>query len=525
MTLLQKAYQALNQDKKEKKPFSLELKRPERNIEFIPFNIPQVRSVKCTKEKLSKVLAFIEMKKFSRFSEGLTVMNISCNSKRLLSMCGSSANVSNLIKYMKNIGLLADYDNTYQFNGFYERLNRSKSYVYCKEVEDKIKEYCIINNINKYQIKNRTIVKKFTEQVKSFEQSEVRFSSKLHLMKPVNWSKSEFEDYLTLKLYENYPQLEYYQNLADEINETYFAEDYDRQIRFTPKFTWNKGEKAVTKIGIRATNSLVSAKKEEEEDDKDWIIYRKDILSRYGLSHEFDVKSSVPRVTYLLSNGVWLDNNIDLYQRMYEKFIQYCPTEKLEWNKETREIFKSFHMRGYFDTYAMLAAHIKRAIALKGNYVKEDWKDLDTVMRAYKLSIGETVGELKYDSEIFFHESCMYLDVLKSLLDDGFDVLQIYDGFYTDKECRDIEERIKVITEYYYKRYLKDNNNNNNNKDIINDNNMIYNSTIAKKFTDDIDTLVSLALEDDSELVDIEDPVSFLLKAGHSEERNSYLRY
>lgn len=68
MTLLQKAYQTLNQDKKEKKLFLLELKRPERDIEFIPFNIPQVRSVKCTKEKLSKVLAFIEMKKFSRFS-------------------------------------------------------------------------------------------------------------------------------------------------------------------------------------------------------------------------------------------------------------------------------------------------------------------------------------------------------------------------------------------------------------------------------------------------------------------------
>lgn len=53
MTLLQKAYQTLNQDKKEKKPFLLELKRPERDIEFVPFNIPQVRSVKCTKEKLT----------------------------------------------------------------------------------------------------------------------------------------------------------------------------------------------------------------------------------------------------------------------------------------------------------------------------------------------------------------------------------------------------------------------------------------------------------------------------------------
>ena len=77
------------------------------------------------------------------------------------------------------------------------------------------------------------------------------------------------------------------------------------------------------------------------------------------------------------------------------------------------------------------------------------------------------------------------LNVLKNLLDDGFDVLQISDGFYMDKECKDIEGRIKKVTEYYYKRY-KDNNNNN---------------TIVKKFTNAINTLVSLALEDDSEQV------------------------
>lgn len=473
MTLLEKAYQALqNENVKQTKAFTLEIKRPEKEVVFNDFNIPQVRSVKCTKEKLSKVLAFIEMKKHSRFSDGYTVMNIACTSKKLLSMCGSEMNASNLIKYMKLIGLLADYDTTYQFNAFYGKDNKCKSYVYNKETEDKIKEYCILNNINKYQIKNNrynTIVKKF-EDVKSFEQSEVRFSSKLNLLKPTNWSDSEFEEYLTINLYKNYPQLQHYQDLADEINETYFAEDYDRQVAFTPKFTWNKGKTSVTKIGIRATNSCVSAKKEREEGDDEWIVYREDLLNRYNLSYEFDVKSSVPRVTYLLSNGDWLDNDIDLYEKMYQTFVKYCPSEKLEWNKETREVFKSFHMRGYFDSYAMLAAHTKRAISMKCEYKRSDWSDLDYVMKAYKDAISETVGELKYDSEIFFHESCMYLDVLKSLLDDGFDVLQIYDGFYTDKECKDIKERIQRITETYYNIYI-------NNKD--NDNK--YNNTIVKK--------------------------------------------
>ena len=505
MTLLQKAYQALQQSNvKQTKEFTLKIERPSKEVSFNPFNIPQVRSVKCTKEKLSKVLAFIDMKKHSRFSDGYTVMNIACTSKKLLSMCGSEKNVSNLIKYMKIIGLLADYDETYQFKGFYDNLNRCKSYVYNKEAEDKIKEYCIINNINMYQIKNNkyhTIAEKFGN-VKSFERSEVRFSSKLHLMKPTNWSKADFEDYLTLSLYENYPHLEYYQSLADEINETYFDEDYDRQVQFTPKFTWNRGETAVTKIGIRATNSCVSAKKEKEENDEDWIVYRDDLLNRYNLSYEFDVKSSVPRVTYLLSNGKWLDNDIDLYERMYNVFVKLCPSEKVEWNKETREVFKSFHMRGYFDTYAMLAAHTKRAISLKGDYKKDEWSNLDYVMRAYKDSISETIGELKYDSEIFFHESCMYLDVLKSLLDDGFDVLQIYDGFYTDRECKDIKERIANITEEYYSKYINKDNTivKKFNKGYL-DTKDITSNTIAEKFNEDertddyIASLVAEALD------------------------------
>ena len=59
-----------------------------------------------------------------------------------------------------------------------------------------IKKYCINNNINKYQITNITIVKTFEIKDTPFEQAEVRFSSKLHLLKPDNWSCTEFENYL-----------------------------------------------------------------------------------------------------------------------------------------------------------------------------------------------------------------------------------------------------------------------------------------------------------------------------------------
>lgn len=450
-TELGKAFDKLQEDdKKTIKKFYTTVKRPSKKFLIKDFNIPQTRAVKCTEKKLSKVLAFIDSKKRNRFADGFTVMSIACTSKTMKALCGSEMNVSNFIKYMKIIGLLANYDKTYRFNS--DRFNRSKSYVYSKEAEDKIKEYCEMNSIKKYKVvyngskKN----KKFQKKIEFFENSEVRFSSKLYLMKPENLSKEDFEDYLLLQLYENYPQLEYFQNLANEINEKYYEDDPDRQIRFNPSFTWNRDETAVTKIGIRATNSCVSAKKEKEKGDEEWIKYREELLEQYGLKYEFDVKSSVPRVTYLLTNGKWLDNDIDLYKIMFDKYVEIEPSEYMEWGEEARKIYKYFFMRGYFDSYNMLAAHVKRAISLKGKYDKGEWKGLDKVLYNYKKSIEETIGELKYDSEIFFHESCIYMKVLKVLLEKGYDVLQIYDGFYTDKECKEIEKIVKAKALEYY---------------------------------------------------------------------------
>lgn len=494
MTTLQKLYQILQNDNKStiETHYAFKPARPNKPVSFNHYNIPQTRKNKSLKEQLSKVLAFIDLNKQRRFSDGITVMPIATTNKRLISIWGSSMNVSNAIKFMINAGLLAEYDESYQFNAYYNKDNRSKLYAYKYETEQQIKEYCKTNNINKYQIINTTIVKTFVVKDISFEHAEVRFSSKLHLLKPDNWSCAEFENYLTGILYVNYPQLKHYQELADRINETYYSDDYDRQIRFKPNFTWNKGNKAVTKIGIRATNALVSAKKEHNDDDlNNNILYKDEVINRYGLKYEFDVKSSVPRLTYALNKGVWLDNDIDLYEIMYKKFTKLCPSEQLQWNDETRNIFKSFHMNGYFDTEAKLSAHLKRQVSMKVKYNKEEWSDLDYVMKSYRESIFQTVGELKYDSEVFFHESCIYLDVTNELLSRGYKVWQQYDCWYTDKEVANIKQIVEQSVNRYINRSNNNNNKtyNNNNTTIVktfnNNNNKYNNTTIVKTFADD----------------------------------------
>lgn len=451
MTLLEKTYKILQQkDKKKLEPKEkydwFNPLRPEYDFRINPFNIPKNRQQVKVKEYLSKALAFIDMKKYTRFSDGYTVMAISCKNKRILSMFNKShQRASRWIDYLVQIGLLAEYDRSYRFRSPYEGENYCKLYVYSYEAENKLKEYCKQNDINKFQLRNSTRKIEKVYSIESFDKEAVRFNSKLNLLKPDNWSCTKFEEYLTQCLYENYPQLEYYQQLADTINETYYAKDLDRQIQFTPTFGWRKGNKCVTSIGIRATNCLVSAKKEHEEGDEERHIklYKDEVFDKYGLKFHYDVTSSVPRLTYMLNHGEWLDDDIDLYEEMYKRFVEYCPEEKVEWNKETRKIFKSFHMRGYFDTTATVAAHIKRQIAMKVDYEREEWDSLDIVMKSYKMAIENTVGKL-YDSEIFFHESCIYMDVLYELLQRKIKVWQVYDEWNTNKEVKDIKILIKA---------------------------------------------------------------------------------
>ena len=194
----------------------------------------------------------------------------------------------------------------------------------------------------------------------------------------------------------------------------------------------------------------------------------------------------MPRINYLLNNGVWLDDSIDLYEKMYNEFINMKPEEKLEWNKENRKIFKSLFMRGYFDTKSMIAGHIKYEIGKRVEYKRKDWQGIDNTMVAYKKAIENVIGSTERDSEIFLHESCIYMDVYEQLLNDGYNVLQVYDGFYMNKENKDIQKLIKSKAMNYYNKYI--NNNNKDNNKVSN----IYN-TIVKSFNIDISSLVDEA--------------------------------
>lgn len=403
------------------------------------------------KNKLSKVLAFIDLVKHKRFKTGCTVMPISVTNKDNLAIWQNEKGVSRAIDFMIEIGLISVESDKYQFGAYYEKDNKSKTYRYYKENEDKLKEYCEDHNIQMFIVKNKVYnMSELKKLHTGIDKSKVRFASRLKLIKPIELSRAEFEKQLTLCLYENYPALRFHIVKTNEINEKYYKDYPEFRIRFQPNFTWSEDELYVSGIGIRATNSLTNLKKEN----------RKEVLKEYGFILEKDINASVPRMTLSLNSGHWIDESQDMYELIY-RVIE--PTGLF--TKEKREAIKKLHMRAYFDSGDKSVGH-HTWLTMEQNGI--DREDVCDKMSEFRNAIISAEGGKLYGSDIFYVESCVYLMTLYDLLSAGHKVWQVYDCFYSsgsdsqewgqgaDSEklfTEMISKGVKLNFEYFLKTY------------------------------------------------------------------------
>jgi len=403
------------------------------------------------KNKLSKVLAFIDLVKHKRFKTGCTVMPISVTNKDNLAIWQNEKGVSRAIDFMIKIGLISVESDKYQFGAYYEKDNKSKTYRYYKENEDKLKEYCEDHDIQMFIVKNKVYnMSELKKLHTGIDKSKVRFASRLKLIKPIELSRAEFEKQLTLCLYENYPALRFHIVKANEINEKYYKDYPEFRIRFQPNFTWSEDELYVSGIGIRATNSLTNLKKEN----------RKEVLKEYGFILEKDINASVPRMTLSLNSGHWIDESQDMYELIY-RVIE--PTGLF--TKEKREAIKKLHMRAYFDSGDKSVGH-HTWLTMEQNGI--DREDVCDKMSEFRNAIISAEGGKLYGSDIFYVESCVYLMTLYDLLSAGHKVWQVYDCFYSsgsdsqewergaDSEklfTEMISKGVKLNFEYFLKTY------------------------------------------------------------------------
>lgn len=389
------------------------------------------------KSNLESLMTFLEIYKCRFERQKIYSLHISSTNKVLVNLFGSHQNVARIIKLCLDVDLLKCTDEHYHFCNNNDR-SYSRRYICNKIVQDIIIEAAKLYNVKPKRVTNYKDVE--VELLDEDYELNVAINSKLRL-------PSMPTTKVLALLYNRYPQLTYYQNLTDDLNNQYY--NAERRITFKPNIdTSDKG--FITSIGIRAYNEVCGTKAHEngKQTNREW---RTDWLDKhYGADNwiEYDVSSSIYRITYCLNHGTWLPNDVDLYEMMYgDKFS----------SAQERKEYKSFAMRLYFErSVDTLYSHIIR----DRPWLKELDADAvkDTIEKAKK-QMEFTIGKT-YDSEIFLHESCIYLELQKELLNRGFDVTVVYDCFYVQNKMTEEEfaelcfEILSEKAKAYKEKYL-----------------------------------------------------------------------
>lgn len=249
-------------------------------------------------------------------------------------------------------------------------------------------------------------------------------------------------------LYESRPQYRKLLLTLQEIN-SFIPED--EHHRCSPNVSRDKHGN-ITRIGVRATNPWCSTKTDDDGNPNFHGTLREDLLTkRLGNWVEFDIKASIPSMSLLMTTGMWRDDDEDLYERMAGRHFQ---------DKDERQKYKDLFLPMYFNaTPDQAIAHFKRQSLQVGFYYSQDeWMTALNQARDVMGSIEDTVGKL--GTEVFLHESCVCANVmLRMLKEEGWRVLQVYDGFYIQvngqEDAKVKQERASELVREEAERYYQ----------------------------------------------------------------------
>ena len=393
---------------------------------------------------LPALKTLVECYQYITSAKDISIVSISCTAKNLTQIYKSPMQVSRVLEAAEKVGLIKCMEETYHFGAFSPY---PKEYAYNKAAQAVLKQMFAAYDVEGLPVppgeENAVTAQEAATLEEAYKNSpyKFRFSSKTRM--------ANTSDALALYgLNKTYPQLSEYAAKVAAINANLPP---DERIMFQPSITRNAKGDMITKLGIRATNSLVSLPKDGSATDMDPFTRAEMLTAKFGEDWtEIDVKSSVPRVNYLLTHGAWLDNDLDLYAAMYGKPFD---------SSTLRTEYKYFFMRLYFGNSERQIAHQLRLTHQTDNFVKAHGKRaaIDTIGMARDSMIA-AIGR-SYGSEIFLHESCIYIDVFAALVKRGFRLIQIYDGFFlkgilSDSETAEIHGIIKACAEAYYSRFI-----------------------------------------------------------------------
>lgn len=351
--------------------------------------------------------------------------------------------VQRAVKLAVQLGLLGLYEEGC-FRRSQESLGNVAKYLYSKQAEawvmGKMREY----GVEKADFKR--VTRDATKKRARREMADSRIYDAVVIGKGLNIQASDLAIYQILL--RKYPMLREIRADIRECNRMYDAERKARKgggilppgihlghICNAVKIT--RGRKGqVTAISYRPYSSAAIMTRDD----------RHDVLEAMAVKtvDEYDMPSSIYRVTRLLNHGSWEDHRVDLYKSM----AGWAMTKK------ERAAYKGgLAQRLYFsrsDRECM--AHVLRL----GRDVEDVCSEFDgwNVLREASRRMEEAVGP-SYGPAIFLHEACIYIRALRKLMERGEKALIVYDCFYlldSDLTSMDVESVIReTATEYYQK--------------------------------------------------------------------------
>lgn len=397
---------------------------------------------------ITTILSLVELFKFRTSNTEITYLSFPTHSRYLTDVFGDPKGVWRTIKRCEEIGLIACVNPNYRFG---VKDSYAKLYAWNKDVERAVLKFCKENNI-KANVKHSITMKRILEDFQTKANDSWKEKAKGLVIKITQ--KTALPETLTDEevieaVLTRYPEIRDAMETAIRLNKIL---PEHLQISCIPNINRCPKSQRITKIGFRITNPIVSAKVHDNQNDDYHGVWLKDILKeKFGEWIEYDVKSSIYRVTHLLNFGEWLPETVDFYNEIAGFDFPA---------KENRDHFKLFCMSLYFCNTAnsILASYERKSLALD---IKREV--LLNVIEEARARMWDVCGP-SFQSEVFVAESCIYLEAYRRMVEEkGWTVAEIYDGFNIQKkEGMDAEairsEAARIIEEsayWYYNKYKR----------------------------------------------------------------------
>lgn len=333
----------------------------------------------------------------------------------------------------RTIGLLELASNYVSFN---HNNNKSFTYRVNKDILNLVLEMNVLYNGEGGEKEEGDNIIKETNMSKQLDISKLQYVTINAKKRPRQLLNLSEEELLEL-LYLRYPQIRYYQDVVEQINNANGWKGSLYEIKFAPNI---ERHNSYTKFSIRYTSEYACYHKDVRN------TINKDMLGDDYL--KYDINGSIFRVTHLLNNGSWMSCKDDIYEYLYGTKFE---------STEDRNEFKTICNTVYFTSTAREA--VRKFIDRKK---LDDYNpELLNIFDALKTKITNVIGK-SYNSEVFMHESCIYIGAIKRMMDLGFKVLPIYDCFCFNRQyCPDtdiglIGMAISGAAEDYYNKFCVD---------------------------------------------------------------------